>query len=246
MTSTDFRALGRLGQQRDLLLLGRERLHHPRARHVLLDDGGDVGRAGLHDPADREQELSHPDAGHVHERQWRHVDELVQDARDKGARVIPLTGTREEHTAENRVYPPTLLLEVDDSMAVMQEEIFGPVLPVVTYPRLDDALRYVQDRPRPLALYYFDRDGDRVERVIRDTVSGGVTVNDVIYHIGQHDLPFGGVGASGMGHYHGRHGFETFSHEKSVFEQSRFSPTALIKPPYGRVARKLIDFLVGG
>lgn len=182
----------------------------------------------------------------IHERQWRHVDELVQDAREKGARVIPLTGEGEEHTAENHVYAPTLLLEVDDSMAVMQEEIFGPVLPVVTYTELGQAIDYVNDRPRPLALYYFDRDGERVDRVIRDTVSGGVTVNDVIYHIGQHDLPFGGVGASGMGHYHGRHGFETFSHEKSVFEQSRFSPTALIKPPYGKVARKLIDFLVGG
>jgi coniferyl-aldehyde dehydrogenase len=181
----------------------------------------------------------------VNERQWNHVRDLVEDARAKGAEVIELNKREEDWNADNRVYPPTLVLHVDDSMDIAHEEIFGPVLPVVTYEKLDDAIAYVNDRPRPLALYYFDDKESRVEQVIAETTSGGVTINDVIYHIAQHELPFGGVGASGMGHYHGFHGFETFSKKKPVFLQAKLSPTAMVRPPYGGAARALIQFLIG-
>jgi coniferyl-aldehyde dehydrogenase len=143
------------------------------------------------------------------------------------------------------VFLPTLLWNVSDQMTVMQEEIFGPVLPVVTYRSLDEAIEYVNARPRPLALYYFDRNSKRVEAVLARTTSGGVTVNDTIFHIAQNDLPFGGVGASGMGSYHGFDGFLTFSKKKGVFLQSRFTTLGMLRPPYGALARRVSDFLIG-
>jgi coniferyl-aldehyde dehydrogenase len=129
-------------------------------------------------------------------------------------------------------------------MHVMTQEIFGPILPVVPYRTLDEAIAYVNARPRPLALYYFDRDGARVDRVLKETVAGGVTVNDTILHIAQDDLPFGGVGPSGMGAYHGREGFETFSHKKAVFRQSRLNGMGLFKPPYGKVFETMVRLLI--
>ena len=118
-------------------------------------------------------------------------------------------------------------------MAVMREEIFGPLLPVVPYDTLDDAIAYVNARPRPLALYYFDTDRARIAHVLERTVSGGATINDTLLHVAQDDLPFGGIGASGMGGYHGRDGFRTFSHAKGTFRQSRITLTSLLEPPYG-------------
>jgi acyl-CoA reductase-like NAD-dependent aldehyde dehydrogenase len=137
-----------------------------------------------------------------------------------------------------------VLLDVNESMQVMQEEIFGPILPVLTYGQLDDALRYVNDHAHPLALYYFDNDTRRVNHVLNTTTSGGVTVNDVIFHIAQNNLPFGGVGRSGMGHYHGRAGFETFSKKKGVFLQSRFTALKFLRPPYGPLTDRIIRFLL--
>ena len=137
-----------------------------------------------------------------------------------------------------------MLLDVRDEMQVMQEEIFGPILPVLTYNELDDALRYVNDHAHPLALYYFDHDARRVDYLLNATASGGVTVNDVIFHIAQNNLPFGGVGPSGMGHYHGRAGFETFSKKKGVFLQSRFSALKFLRPPYGPLTDRIIRFLL--
>jgi coniferyl-aldehyde dehydrogenase len=139
---------------------------------------------------------------------------------------------------------PVALLDANESMQVMQEEIFGPILPILTYRELGEALDYVNARPRPLALYYFDYNSRRIEHVLNATVSGGVTVNDVIYHIAQNNLPFGGVGASGMGHYHGKAGFVTFSKEKGVFLQSRFSTLRFLRPPYGETAERVIRFLL--
>ena len=124
----------------------------------------------------------------------------------------------------------------------MREEIFGPVLPVVPYDTLGDAIAFVNERPRPLALYYFDSDRARVDQVLRRTVSGGASVNDTIFHFAQEGLPFGGIGPSGMGGYHGRDGFRTFSHGKGVFLQSRFAPTDMLVPPYGALFRRLIRF----
>jgi coniferyl-aldehyde dehydrogenase len=129
-------------------------------------------------------------------------------------------------------------------MAVMQEEIFGPILPVVTYRTLADAIAYVNARPRPLALYYFDHDVGRVDALLAATLSGGVTINDCIYHLGQHNLPFGGVGASGMGSYHGFDGFQTFSKKRGVMVQSRRAGTSLLRPPYDAARRRLVNRLL--
>jgi coniferyl-aldehyde dehydrogenase len=136
-------------------------------------------------------------------------------------------------SSNTRKIAPVVLSGVTDDMAIMQEEIFGPLLPIVGYRTIDEAIDYVRRRPRPLALYYFDDDSVRVQRMLELTVSGGVTINDTIYHFAQEQLPFGGSGPSGMGAYHGREGFRTFSHGKGVFFQSRLTLTSLLAPPYG-------------
>jgi hypothetical protein len=136
--------------------------------------------------------------------------------------------------------PPTLLLNVDDGMRIMQEEIFGPLLPIVTYRDLDEAIAFVNARPRPLALYYFGSDATNLTRVLTRTTSGGVTVNGTLLHYVQDDLPFGGVGPSGLGAYHGVEGFRTFSHRKAVFDTGRWNGGGLLRPPYGR----LTDFIL--
>jgi coniferyl-aldehyde dehydrogenase len=177
---------------------------------------------------------------------YRRLRGLVEDAALKGATMLEVNPAREAGNEQNRVFPPTLLWNVKDEMAVMREEIFGPVLPVVTYKSLEEAIAYVNARPRPLALYYFDYNSKRVESVLARTTSGGVTVNDTILHIAQNDLPFGGVGSSGMGSYHGFDGFLTFSKKKGVFLQSRFTTLGLLRPPYGELARRVTDFLIGG
>jgi acyl-CoA reductase-like NAD-dependent aldehyde dehydrogenase len=115
---------------------------------------------------------------------------------------------------------------------------------VVPYRDFDDALRYVNERPRPLALYHFDRDERRISRVLTETVAGGVTINDTILHIAQDDLPFGGVGPSGMGQYHGRDGFDAFSKRKGVFRQAQLNTMGLFKPPYGKRFERLVGFLL--
>ena len=176
---------------------------------------------------------------------YRRLRGLVEDAALKGAEMLEVNPARETANEQNRVFPPTFLWNVKDEMTVMREEIFGPVLPVVTYRSLDEAIEYVNARPRPLALYYFDRNSKRVEAVLARTTSGGVTVNDTLFHIAQNDLPFGGVGPSGMGSYHGFDGFLTFSKKKGVFLQSRFTTLGMLRPPYGALARRVSDFLIG-
>src|SRR5882757_5165741 len=160
------------------------------------------------------------------------LNDYLLDAAVNGAKAIPLGASVDSCNAENRIFPPLILLDVDDRMRVMQEEIFGPLLPVKTYRDLDDALGYIAQHPRPLALYYFDYHAGRIDEILHATISGGVTINDVIYHVAQNNLPFGGVGSSGMGCYHGQAGFETFSQKKSVFVQSRFTSLSFLRPPY--------------
>jgi coniferyl-aldehyde dehydrogenase len=126
----------------------------------------------------------------------------------------------------------------------MQDEIFGPLLPVLPYDSLDEAIGYVASRPQPLALYLFEQNSATVDKVLARTHAGGVTVNDTIYHIAQHGLPFGGVGPSGIGGYHGEAGFRTFSHMKPVFHQSRFNGAALLNPPYGARFRQVLKLLL--
>jgi acyl-CoA reductase-like NAD-dependent aldehyde dehydrogenase len=125
----------------------------------------------------------------------------------------------------------------------MHEEIFGPILPIVTYRSIEDAIAYVNARPRPLALYHFDLDRSRTRRVLEACIAGGVCVNDTVLHFVQSRLPFGGIGASGMGSYHGHAGFLTFSHRMAVFRQSRLSTFALLRPPYRRFADWMARFL---
>ncbi|MCW7540576.1 coniferyl aldehyde dehydrogenase [Aquabacterium sp. A7-Y] len=164
---------------------------------------------------------------------------LLADAQAKGARLI---ATHEE-TPGGRTLVPHLLLDVHDEMDVMREEIFGPLLPIVAYDSVDEALAYIRRHERPLALYWFGRDRHAQRYALEHTHSGGVTVNDCIWHLGQEDQPFGGVGASGMGAYHGEWGFRTFSKEKPVFQQSRWAGTRLFHPPYGRGFDRLLGLL---
>ena len=181
----------------------------------------------------------------INVRHYQRLAALLLDAERKGASVIRMSPSDEECDETNRVFPPVLITDVNEEMAVMQEEIFGPVLPVVPYETPDEAIEYVNARPHPLAFYYFDENSGRVQRVLEKTLAGGVTVNDCIFHVGQCTLPFGGVGPSGMGRYHGFDGFETFSKKKGVFLQSRWTPLSLLRPPYGATARRMLKFIVG-
>lgn len=179
---------------------------------------------------------------------WERVRDLVNDARNKGARVLQVDSKLDDVPTGSRFYPPTLILEANDSMRVMQAEIFGPILPIVSYSSIEHALSFINERPRPLALYYFDRNNSRIEKVLNRTVSGGVAVNDCIFHFAQHQLPFGGVGPSGMGAYHGFDGFCTFSKKKGALLQNSLVGSfldAALKPPYTSWSDRTIAFLVG-
>jgi len=176
-------------------------------------------------------------------RHYQRLERLIADAEAKGARVLTSNPAGETLDPLRRKLAPAILTGVTEDMAVMQEEIFGPILPVLSYDGLEQALAFVNARPRPLALYWFGDDGERRDRVLAGTWSGGVTVNDVIWHVCQDNLPFGGVGASGMGAYHGEHGFRTFSKEKPVLLQSRFNGLALFRPPYGLLFDGLLAIL---
>jgi coniferyl-aldehyde dehydrogenase len=179
---------------------------------------------------------ANPDyASIVNDRHYARLSGLVDDAVAKGARAVALTPGDERLPAEARKIAPTLLVGVRDDMAVMQEEIFGPLLPIETYATLDEAIAKINARPHPLAMYAFGLRGTARERVLRKTLAGGVTLDDALWHFGNEELPFGGVGASGIGSYHGERGFLTFTHEKSVFVQPRFALTWLLSPPYGQV-----------
>jgi len=179
----------------------------------------------------------------VSDRHYRRLRELVDDARARGAQVLELASADEAADPARRQLAPTLLLDVDDSMRVMQEEIFGPLLPILAVENAQAAIDYVNAHERPLALYWFGEDRAARERVLHETISGGVTVNDTLLHIAQEALPFGGVGPSGQGHYHGEFGFRQFSKEKPVFFQSRLSGVKLLYPPYGSVAERMLKIL---
>jgi coniferyl-aldehyde dehydrogenase len=179
----------------------------------------------------------------VNERHFSRLTSLLDDARSKGARIVEINPGKESFQPGARKMPPCLVFNVDDSMALMQEEIFGPLLPVVSVPDIGVAIRYVNQRPRPLALYWFGSDAANRDRVLAETIAGGVTINDTLLHIAQEDLPFGGVGPSGQGAYHGEYGFLTFSKEKPVFHQSHFNGASLLYPPYGATFRRLLAFL---
>ena len=167
---------------------------------------------------------------------------LIDDAATRGARVLR-THDEQPDPGQDRRLVPALLLDVPPEAAVMREEIFGPLLPIVAYDRVDEALAHINRGDRPLALYWFGQDTAASDRVMRETHAGGVTVNDCLWHLGQEEQPFGGVGASGMGSYHGEWGFRTFSKEKPLFIQSRFAGTKLFQPPYGATFERLLALL---
>jgi len=179
----------------------------------------------------------------VNARHFGRLTGYLDEARARGAEIVTLAAGAAPDASTRRI-PPTIVRGAPEDARLMREEIFGPILPVVPYDDFDDALRYVNARPRPLALYHFDRDERRIERVLVETVAGGVTINDTILHIAQDDLPFGGVGPSGMGQYHGRDGFDAFSKRKGVFRQARLNAIGLFKPPYGKRFERLVNFLV--
>ncbi|HEY4987423.1 MAG TPA: coniferyl aldehyde dehydrogenase [Bradyrhizobium sp.] len=175
----------------------------------------------------------------------RHFDRLqgyIADAKAKGAEIVELNPAKENFTQQPyHKIPPTLVLNPTDDMAIMKDEIFGPLLPVKTYNDVDETISYVNGHDRPLGLYYFGKDGAEQEKVLTRTTSGGVSVNDVVMHVSMEDLPFGGVGPSGMGAYHGIDGFKTFSHAKAVFQQASRDLTAMMRPPYGAAIQKMLD-----
>ena len=180
----------------------------------------------------------------INARHKERLQGLIDDAVEKGAKSTVVNPGDEDFSSTNsNKMPLTMLQNVNDDMRVMQEEIFGPVLPVKTYRNLDEVVDYVNDRDRPLGLYYFGENEANKRKVLDRTISGGVTVNDVIFHVAQNDLPFGGVGPSGMGAYTGRAGFREFSHAKSVYRQPRVNVAKLagLMPPYGKTTEKTIQ-----
>jgi acyl-CoA reductase-like NAD-dependent aldehyde dehydrogenase len=168
----------------------------------------------------------------------------LEAAKEAGAKLVEMNPAKED-LSETRKMAPTIVLDAKDDLALMKDEIFGPILPVIPYEKLEDAIDFVNDRPRPLALYVFSFEDDVVAKVNDRTIAGGVSVNETLMHFGQDDLPFGGVGPSGMGHYHGREGFETFSKKKPIFYQARLNGGGLLRPPFGKTIDLAMRFLLG-
>jgi coniferyl-aldehyde dehydrogenase len=181
----------------------------------------------------------------IADRHYARIKGYVDEARAKGARVIEFKPEGEDLTQqEHRKIAPTLIIDPTDDMKVMQEEIFGPVLPVKTYKGgVDEAIGYINAHDRPLGLYYFGTDEAEREKVLTGTTAGGVTINDVVFHVAQEELPFGGVGPSGMGSYHGVDGFREFSHRKAIYTQvpKDMGPLVQMRPPYNAGFRKFMD-----
>jgi len=182
----------------------------------------------------------------VNERHYERLTGYLADAKKKGARIVEINPADEDFSQQPHYkIPPTIVVEPTDNMKVMQEEIFGPILPVRAYDDVSEAIQYVNEHDRPLGLYYFGEDREEENKVVNRTTSGGVAVNDVITHIMQDDAPFGGVGPSGTGAYHGKEGFINFSHAKTVFRQTPFEFAAgMLRPPYGDKIRKVLDGMI--
>jgi coniferyl-aldehyde dehydrogenase len=174
---------------------------------------------------------------------YKRLQDALEDAREKGAEIIPLVPSA-AFNDDLRKIPPQLLLNVTDDMVVMRDEIFGPLLPVKSYRTLEDVIEYVNSKDRPLGFYVFTNDKSREDKLLYSTISGGVTVNNCMLHCVQHDMPFGGVGASGMGQYHGHEGFLEFSKLRPVFKAPRLPILDLFYPPYTGKHRKILDLLI--
>jgi coniferyl-aldehyde dehydrogenase len=187
--------------------------------------------------------LDSPDYTSIIDRKsYERLKGTLDQAASRGARVIPLLPGPAFDEERHRIAPHVVVGAPGDT-ELMQREIFGPILPLVPYRDLDEVIGRINAGPRPLALYPFSDRRERIDRLIERVMSGGVSVNDALMHVGQDDLPFGGVGESGMGHYHGEEGFLTFSKLRPVFRQARWSTVSLLAPPYGRLADRILRFL---
>lgn len=180
----------------------------------------------------------------LNERQYKRLCGYLDDARSKGAKITPLAEIDAATQDRLRKMPLHLLTDVSDDMDVMQEEIFGPLLPIMPYTDLDAVITYIQQRPRPLALYINSRDEEFQQRVLLNTHSGGVCINEATFHVAQEDLPFGGIGTSGMGKVHGPEGFRTFSNQKAVYHKGKISFSDALFPPFGTKIHKLLGKLL--
>lgn len=177
----------------------------------------------------------------IDERAYARLHNLLKDAESKGAKVINLSG--QEAQAETRKFPVTLVLNPTNEMQIANRETFGPILMVKSYIEPQEVIDYINSKDRPLALYPFTKNKQLLNRYLDRIMSGGVTVNDALFHVGQHDMPFGGIGGSGMGHYHGHEGFLTFSKLRPVFYQANITSMKYLAPPYGDFAKKVINLL---
>ena len=177
----------------------------------------------------------------ISDRHFARLKSLVEEARDRGAKIVEVGSSNALHP--QRKLPLTMIIDPPADSGVMKEEIFGPILPILPVASADDAIAHVNRGDRPLALYWYGESDAARDRVLQKTVSGGVTVNDALWHVAQEHLPFGGVGKSGVGAYHGEAGFNTFSHLKPVFYQSRFASGAMLRPPYTKKTDKIIAFV---
>jgi coniferyl-aldehyde dehydrogenase len=175
-------------------------------------------------------------------RAFERLRQALEDARARGARVVQLLPGAAFDEATRKL-APHLVIGPSPESELMQREIFGPILPVLGYDTLEEAIAFINARPRPLAFYPFSRSRATIDYLLAHVMSGGVSVNDALWHVGQHDLPFGGVGASGMGHYHGAEGFLTFSKLRPVFYQAPVSGMRFLWPPFGALASRVLDFL---
>lgn len=178
----------------------------------------------------------------IDERSFERLLAALDEARERGAQVVQLV-PGEAFDRATRKIAPHIVLDAPQDCALMQREIFGPILPLRGYTSLEQVIEAINAGDRPLAFYPFSHDARQVQMLLDRVMSGGVSVNDALFHVGQHDLPFGGVGASGMGHYHGYEGFVTFSKLRPVFYQARFSAMKFLAPPYGKLAERMLGFL---
>lgn len=184
----------------------------------------------------------------INQRHFERLNGYLAEAAERGQKLIPINPAGENFDAQQGTMkiPPTLVPQPADDLKMMEEELFGPLLPIRTYKDFSETIDYINSKPRPLAAYYFGEDEKEESDYISRTTSGGVCVNDVVMHVAQEELPFGGVGPSGMGAYHGFKGFQTFSHAKSIYRQSRFNIAKLggMAPPFGKATENTIKMQV--
>ena len=182
----------------------------------------------------------------INERHYDRLKGYISEAKDKGIEVVEINPNNEDFNQQpNHKIPPTLIINPDEDLLIMKEEIFGPILPIKTYSNISETINYINSKDRPLGLYYFGQDKKEMDKILKNTTSGGVTINDVIFHVAQDNAPFGGVGPSGTGSYHGIEGFKNFSHAKTVYSQTKFDALIdIFRPPYGSKAKNALKMQI--